>query len=135
MNLSSSSNYFHIKNPISISFIQFKRSLYWASNPDKPRGYSTTNPETQSTIALDGGLFSRKQEVSYARMPGRKGMKPSRSSDQARVIQIKSQTGIPQQLRDLRSTVGDRPSRQYSLDRRIAHRRFGFKMTKGYPLI
>jgi hypothetical protein len=31
MNLSSSSNYFHIKNPFSNSFIQFKWALDWAS--------------------------------------------------------------------------------------------------------
>jgi hypothetical protein len=39
-------------------------ALDWASNPDKPRGYSTTNPETQSTVALDGGLNPWKPEGS-----------------------------------------------------------------------
>jgi hypothetical protein len=38
MNFISSSTYFHIKNPFSNSFIQFKIALDWASNPEKPRG-------------------------------------------------------------------------------------------------
>jgi hypothetical protein len=38
IDLSSSSNYFHIKNPFPISFIQFKRYLDWASFSDNSRG-------------------------------------------------------------------------------------------------
>jgi hypothetical protein len=38
MNLLSSSNYFHIKNPFSISFIQIKWVLDWASISIKHRG-------------------------------------------------------------------------------------------------
>jgi hypothetical protein len=38
MNYQSSSNYFHIKNLVSILFIQLKRSLDWASNTEKCRG-------------------------------------------------------------------------------------------------
>ena len=43
--------------------------MFWAGRTisREPRGYSTTNPETQRTVALDGGLFSRKQEVSFAK--------------------------------------------------------------------
>jgi hypothetical protein len=38
MNLSSSTNYFHIKNPISNSFNQFKIVLDWASFIEKYKG-------------------------------------------------------------------------------------------------
>jgi hypothetical protein len=38
MNLSSSSNYFHIKNPFSNSFIQFKIALDWALIIEKYKG-------------------------------------------------------------------------------------------------
>jgi hypothetical protein len=38
MNLSSFSNYFHIKNLFSISFIQIKWVLDWASFTRKVRG-------------------------------------------------------------------------------------------------
>jgi hypothetical protein len=49
MNLSSSSNYFHIKNPFSISFIQFKRSLDWAHHLQKVQGSQGNFPKTQRT--------------------------------------------------------------------------------------
>jgi hypothetical protein len=81
MNLLSSSNYFHIKNPFSISFIQIKWVLDWASIPGKSRGYSTTNPETQSTASVDGGLISLKPEGSLIKVPARKGTVRSRLHD------------------------------------------------------
>jgi hypothetical protein len=57
-------------------------ALDWASNPDKPRGYSTTNPETQSTVALDGGLIPEIPRVSFTKLT-REGVSwyPSRSID------------------------------------------------------
>jgi hypothetical protein len=35
-------------------------SLDWASINGKRRGYSTTNPETQSAVHLDGGFYFQK---------------------------------------------------------------------------
>jgi hypothetical protein len=57
MNLSSSSNYFHIKNPFSISFIQIKWVLDWASLTENSRGLGVSVSKTQGTIPVDGGLF------------------------------------------------------------------------------
>jgi hypothetical protein len=48
MNLTSSSNYFHIKNPFSNSFIQLKRALDWASIKPKFGGLCARIPETQA---------------------------------------------------------------------------------------
>jgi hypothetical protein len=45
--------------------------MFWTGRTisREPRGYSTTNPETQSTIALDGGLISMKPRGSYGKPP------------------------------------------------------------------
>jgi len=55
MNYLSSSNYFHIKNPFSILFIQFKRVLDWASIAGKSRGLGANKPKTQKTIPRTAG--------------------------------------------------------------------------------
>jgi hypothetical protein len=57
MNLLSSSNYFHIKNPFSISFIQTKWSLDWASFSRKCRGLGDKIPKTQNTMQCTAGWF------------------------------------------------------------------------------
>jgi hypothetical protein len=44
MILSSSSNYFHIKNPFSNLFIQFQTALDWASFSRKARGLGVMFP-------------------------------------------------------------------------------------------
>jgi hypothetical protein len=58
MNLSSSSSYFHIKNPFSISFIQIKWVLDWASFIRKVRGLQVKVLKTQGAPHVDGGLNS-----------------------------------------------------------------------------
>ena len=67
MNLSSSSSYFHIKNPFSISFIQIKWVLDWASISVKHRGPGAILPKTQITAARTAGSNSPKQRGSIVK--------------------------------------------------------------------
>jgi hypothetical protein len=67
MNLSSSSNYFHIKKPFINYFLWFYKVLDWASISVKHRGYSTTNHETQSAVLWMAGSISKRSRVSYAK--------------------------------------------------------------------
>jgi hypothetical protein len=62
MNYLSSSNYFHIKNPFSILFIQFKRVLDWASIIRKPQGVQRKKPETRGTVPEGRRVYSVKAE-------------------------------------------------------------------------
>jgi hypothetical protein len=57
MNLLSSSNYFHIKNPFSISFIQIKWVLDWASISRKCRGLWVKSSKTQNAEHRTAGCF------------------------------------------------------------------------------
>jgi hypothetical protein len=57
MNLSNSSNYFHIKNLFSIYFLWFSSSLDWASNTVKRRGSGEKEYKTQAITGLDRGLI------------------------------------------------------------------------------
>jgi hypothetical protein len=57
MNLLSSSNYFHIKNPFSISFIRIKRVLDWASYLEKPRGHGVKSLRHREQDPWTAGLF------------------------------------------------------------------------------
>jgi hypothetical protein len=49
---------FPIKNPFSISFIQFKRSLDWASFTRKVRGLGVRISRPSEQLSMDGGLIS-----------------------------------------------------------------------------
>jgi hypothetical protein len=53
----SSRVYFHIKNPISNSFNEFKSVLDWASNSENSRGLGGKFPMTQSTVGWTAGSF------------------------------------------------------------------------------
>ena len=64
MNLLSSSNYFHIKNPFSISFIRIKRVLDWAPFSAKYRGLGVSISRHREQLRMDGGLISLKYEGS-----------------------------------------------------------------------
>jgi hypothetical protein len=55
MNLSSSSNYFHIKNLFSNLFIQFQTALDWASITKDSRGLGVSLPKTQKTALQTAG--------------------------------------------------------------------------------
>jgi hypothetical protein len=57
MDLSNSSDCFHIKNPFSISFNQFKPVLNWASNTEKPRGLCARYPRHREQGPWTAGLF------------------------------------------------------------------------------
>jgi hypothetical protein len=57
MNLSSSSNYFHTKNPFSISFIQIKWVMDWASIIKERRVPGAKNTETQNPGIWTAGWF------------------------------------------------------------------------------
>jgi hypothetical protein len=135
MIFTNSSTYFYIKNLFLFNSLNFLLSWTRRTKPEKSRGLEVRICRHRAQLQWKVGSIPRKPRVSYAKMPDRRGMIAPRPPDQTRPIQIKSRTGIPQQPHDLRSTVGDRPSHQHSLDCRIAHRRFGFKTTKGYPLI
>ena len=74
MNYLSSSNYFHIKNPFSILFIQFKRVLDWASIIRKVRGLGARIPRHSVQYPQDGGLIQRNPRGSYAKLPRRRGV-------------------------------------------------------------
>ena len=68
MNYLSSSNYFHIKNPFSILFIQFKRVLDWASIIRKPQGVQRKKPETRGTVPEGRRVYSVKAEGLFNKM-------------------------------------------------------------------
>jgi hypothetical protein len=72
MNLSSSSNYFHIKNPFSISFIKIVWVLDWASITENSRGLGASVSKTQRVTGVDGGLFLTKSEGLNALLLGSK---------------------------------------------------------------
>jgi hypothetical protein len=57
MNLSSSSNYFHIKNLFSNLFIQFQTALDWASFSRKIRGYGAIFSRLSAQWPTTGGLL------------------------------------------------------------------------------
>ena len=59
MNLLSSSSYFHIKNPFSISFIPFKQSLDWASISVKHRGLGVRFHRHRAQLQWMVGYFPR----------------------------------------------------------------------------
>jgi hypothetical protein len=73
MNLLSSSSHFPFKNPFPISFIQFKRSLDWASISVNHRGLGIRNPETQRIVTMDGGLILMKPRGYFAVLARRRG--------------------------------------------------------------
>jgi hypothetical protein len=81
MNYLSSSNYFHIKNPFSILFIQFKRVLDWASITENRRGFSARNPRHGEQCPRDGGFIPWKPRGSLAKDPGQRGIKNPGPSD------------------------------------------------------
>jgi hypothetical protein len=74
MNLSSSSNYFHITNLFSNLFIQFNKDTRLGVKFIKGQGPRDKKPETQSTVTMDSGLFSYDFRVSLVNMPRRRGM-------------------------------------------------------------
>jgi hypothetical protein len=78
MNYLSYGNYFHIKNPFPILFIQFKRVLDWASITGKSRGLWVKFSKTQITRTVDRGLISINYRVSLAKRT-RKGVSYYRS--------------------------------------------------------
>ena len=67
MNYLSSSNYFHIKNLFSILFIQFKRSLDWASFTGKHRVLGARFPRLSQQCPWTAGSISTKSRGSYAK--------------------------------------------------------------------
>jgi hypothetical protein len=58
MNLSSSSNCFHITKLFSNLFIQFKKDTRLGVKFIKGQGPQDKKPETQSTVTMNRGLFS-----------------------------------------------------------------------------
>ena len=136
MNLSSFSNYFHIKNPFSISFIQIKWVLDWASISGKCRGFWRKNPETQGTGSLDGGFISNKWRGSLTKAPARRGIGWAEPSDQKRRAQIRSGfpwTGMHPEPLDPRSAVHDLKRHDPNAVRPISSQRLRSKRAKGYP--
>jgi len=79
MNYLSSSNYFHIKNPFSILFIQFKRVLDWASIIRKPQGVQRKKPETRGTVPEGRRVYSVKAEGLFSKRSRPKGYQESRA--------------------------------------------------------
>ena len=67
MNYLSSSNYFHIKNLFSILFIQFKRSLDWASFTGKHRVLGARFPRLSQQCPWTAGSISTKSRGFYAK--------------------------------------------------------------------
>ena len=89
MNYLSSSNYFHIKNPFSILFIQFKRVLDWASIIRKVRGLGARIPRHSVQYPQDGGLIQRNPRGSLTKWPA-KGYRRSRA--------VRLETDAPDQI-------------------------------------
>jgi hypothetical protein len=61
MNLSSSSNYFHIKNPFSICFLSFSSSLDWARYYRERQGARGKTSKTQRTGPRTAGWYPLNQ--------------------------------------------------------------------------
>jgi hypothetical protein len=57
MHLTSSSNYFHIKNPFSNSFNHFKIVLDWASITENSRGLGVKFLRHGEQLNMDGRLI------------------------------------------------------------------------------
>jgi hypothetical protein len=74
MNLSSSSNYFHIKNPFINYFLWFYKVLDWAQYFLKGQGLTRNFPKTQRIVTTDRGLNPYKQKGFFERLRGRRGM-------------------------------------------------------------
>ena len=67
MNLSSSSNYFHIKNPFINYFLWFYKVLDWASISVKHRGLGVSRPRHREQWKWDGGFIIKYLRVSLAK--------------------------------------------------------------------
>jgi hypothetical protein len=138
MNLLSSSNYFHIKNPFSISFIRIKRVLDWASFSRKPRGLGVRIQRPGAQRRGTAGSNSHKQRGSLTKLPGRKGMGRSKPSDHTPTLQIKTQyhrNGTQRAPSDGRSTATIIWIPLNASDRSIEHQRSRSTLVNRYAQI
>jgi hypothetical protein len=109
MNLSSSSNYFYIKNHLPFNFSRFSNSWTGRTNSRESRGPRVKILKTQSLTTQDGGLVSRNYKDPYANVSGWRGMIKWDPLDQRPMTRIQPATiwnGTPSGPSDPRSMDG-----------------------------